>query len=224
MPATPASTAATGPTSSRSENAAMTAAAGMRFGTAPSTKTIPNSAAISSTREERIGSLQREEHGLLRRYLSQLYADYLEGKTSPVSSSLPLIPLEDAIVLPGMALSFDLASAEANAAVDEAMSALEPRRGQVVLVPRHEGRFARIGVVAVIEGEPAMLPQGHRGVTLRALHRAELGRAEAAGGALRIDVTERPDPTDMSDELAERVRAFRAVLESILDARGASRI
>src|SRR5262245_18648494 len=123
-----------------------------------------------------------------------------------------------------MALSFDLASADANAAVDEAMSAPEPERGQVVLVPRHEGRFARIGVVAVIEGEPAMLPHGHRGVTLRALHRAELGRAEAAGGALRIDVVERPDPTDLTDELAEKVRAFRAVVEAILDARNASRI
>ena len=33
--------------------------------------------------------------------------------------SLPLIPLEDALVLPGMALSVDLASPEANAAVDE---------------------------------------------------------------------------------------------------------
>ncbi len=141
-----------------------------------------------------------------------------------MSSSLPLIPLEDAIVLPGMALSFDLASAEANAAVDEALSAPEAQHGLVVLVPRHEGRFARIGVVAVIEGEPAMLPHGHRGVTLRALHRAELGRAEAAGGALRIDVVERPDPTDVSDELAEKVRAFRAVVEAILDARGASRI
>ena len=32
-----------------------------------------------------------------------------------------------------------------------------------------------------------MLPGGARGVTIRALHRAELGRAEAAGGALRIE-------------------------------------
>ena len=33
--------------------------------------------------------------------------------------TLPLIPLEDALVLPGMALSVDLASPEANAAIDE---------------------------------------------------------------------------------------------------------
>ncbi len=128
--------------------------------------------------------------------------------------SLPLIPLEDALVLPGMALSVDLASPEANAAVDEIG---DDRK--VVLVPRVDGRFARIGVIAVLEGEPAMLPGGSRGVTLRALHRAELGRAEAAGGALRIEVTERPDPE--ADEAAQELaREYRGVVEEILEARG----
>ena len=115
--------------------------------------------------------------------------------------SLPLIPLEDALVLPGMALSVDLASPEANAAVDEVG---DDRK--VVLVPRVDGRFARIGVIAVLEGEPAMLPGGSRGVTLRALHRAELGRAEAAGGALRIEVTERPDPQNPGEAIQELAR------------------
>src|SRR5262245_27186768 len=123
------------------------------------------------------------------------------------TTALPLIPLDDVIVLPGMALTVDLASAEANAAVDESLadSALQP--GRVVLVPRTEGRFARIGVVAQIEGDPAMLPGGHRGVTLRALHRAVLGRAEAAGGALRIDVEERPDPEQFDEDVLELARA-----------------
>ena len=129
--------------------------------------------------------------------------------------TLPLIPLEDALVLPGMGLSVDLASAEANAAVDEVG---DDRK--VVLVPRVDGRFARIGVVAVLEGEPAMLPGGHRGVTLRALHRAELGRAEAAGGALRIEVVERPDPADPDEDVQALAREYRAIVEEILEARG----
>ncbi len=129
--------------------------------------------------------------------------------------SLPLIPLEDAIVLPGMAFAFELISPDANVAVDEAGA-----DGHVVLVPKVDGRFARIGVVAAVEGEPAMLPGGHRGVTLRVLHRAELGRADASGGALRIDVEERPDPTEIDEEMAERMRAYRAVVESILESRG----
>ncbi len=108
--------------------------------------------------------------------------------------SLPLIPLEDGIVLPGMAFVFELVSPDANVAVDEVGS-----DGHVVLVPKVDGRFARIGVVAVVEGEPVLLPGGHRGVTLRVLHRAELGRADASGGALRIDVIERPDPTEITE-------------------------
>ena len=78
----------------------------------------------------------------------------------------------------------------------------------------------RSGVVAVLEGEPAMLPGGHRGVTLRALHRAELGRAEAAGGALRIEVVERPDPTEPDEAVQELAREYRAIVEEILEARG----
>src|SRR3954447_4101771 len=133
--------------------------------------------------------------------------------------SLPLIPLEDGIVLPGMAFVFELVSPDANVAVDEVGS-----DGHVVLVPKVDGRFARIGVVAAVEGEPVLLPGGHRGVTLRALHRAELGRADASGGALRIDVTERPDPTEITEELAEQMRAYRAVIESILEARDRGRV
>jgi ATP-dependent Lon protease len=94
----------------------------------------------------------------------------------------------------------------------------------VVLVPKIDGRFARVGVVAVVEGEPVLLPGGHRGVTLRALHRAELGRADASGGALRIDVAERPDSTEITEELAEQMRAYRAVIESILEARDRGRV
>jgi ATP-dependent Lon protease len=118
-----------------------------------------------------------------------------------------------------MAFVYELVSNDANVAVDEAGP-----DGQVVLVPKVDGRFARIGVVAVVEGEPAMLPGGHRGVTLRVLHRAELGRADASGGALRIDVTERPDSTEITEAIGEQMRAYRAVIESILEARDRGRV
>src|SRR4051794_14789457 len=56
--------------------------------------------------------------------------------------TLPLIPLDDAVVLPNMALAVALATDEARAAVDDALSSDGP--AQVVLVPRRDGRFARI--------------------------------------------------------------------------------
>ena len=58
----------------------------------------------------------------------------------------------------------------------------------VVIATRRNGQFSPIGVVAELDGQPAMLPGGHRGATIRALHRAELGKGqgEGIGGALRI--------------------------------------
>ncbi len=138
---------------------------------------------------------------------------------SSAPKSLPLLPLEDAIVLPGMGFTLELLTADANAAVDETGEG-----GEVVLVPKVDGRFARIGVVARIEAGPAILPGGHRGVTLRVLHRAELGRAEAAGTALRIDVVERPDAIVVTEALAEAMATYRVLVESILEARGRQHI
>jgi ATP-dependent Lon protease len=138
---------------------------------------------------------------------------------SETSRSLPLIALNDAIVLPGMAFTFELVSSDADAAVDEA-----GRDGEVVLVPKVDGRFARIGVVAQIDGGPALLPGGHRGVTLRALRRAVLGRADASGGALRIDCEEITDPLTVDAALAEKMNQYRAVIENILELRGRQQI
>jgi ATP-dependent Lon protease len=132
--------------------------------------------------------------------------------------TLPLIPLDDAVVLPNMALAVALATDEARAAVDDALSSDGP--AHVVLVPRREGRFARIGVIAELDGHPAMLPGGARGITIRALHRAELGRADAAGQALRIEAIERPDPEQVSERAHELAHEYRAVVEEILEARG----
>ena len=71
-----------------------------------------------------------------------------------------------------------------------------------------------------------MLPGGIRGATIRALHRAELGQGqgEGVGGALRIDVTEHPDSTEVSEHAHELAREYRVVIEEILEARGASGI
>ena len=132
--------------------------------------------------------------------------------------TLPLIPLDDAVVLPNMALAVSISTTEARAAIDDALSGDAP--AHVVLVTRRDGRFARIGTVAELDGHPAILPGGARGITIRALHRAELGRADAAGQALRIEVTEHPDPDDPSDRAQELAHEYRAILEEILEARG----
>jgi ATP-dependent Lon protease len=137
---------------------------------------------------------------------------------------LPLLPLDDGVILPNMAIAIAITSDEARAAFDDALATDGPPR--VVIATRRDGQFSPIGVVAELDGQPAMLPGGHRGATIRALHRAELGQGqgEGIGGALRISVTEHPDPDEVSEHAHELAREYRIVIEEILEARGASGI
>jgi ATP-dependent Lon protease len=137
---------------------------------------------------------------------------------------LPLLPLDDGVILPNMAIAIAITSDEARAAVDDALASDGPPR--VVIATRRNGQFAPIGVVAELDGQPAMLPGGIRGATIRALHRAELGQGqgEGIGGAFRIAVTEHPDSLEVSEHAHELAREYRIVIEEILEARGASGI
>ncbi len=137
---------------------------------------------------------------------------------------LPLLPLDDGVILPNMAIAIAITSDEARAAVDDALATDGPPR--VVIATRREGKFSPIGVVAELDGQPAMLPGGIRGATIRALHRAELGQGQGTGtgGALRIGVTEHPDSLEVSEHAHELAREYRIVIEEILEARGASGI
>jgi ATP-dependent Lon protease len=137
---------------------------------------------------------------------------------------LPLLPLDDGVILPNMAIAIAITSDEARAAFDDALATDGPPR--VVIATRRNGQFSPIGVVAELDGQPAMLPGGHRGATIRALHRAELGQGqgEGIGGALRIAVTEHPDPEEVSEHAHELAREYRIVIEEILEARGAGGI
>ncbi|MDX6630962.1 MAG: ATP-dependent Lon protease, partial [Gaiellales bacterium] len=137
---------------------------------------------------------------------------------------LPLLPLDDGVILPNMAIAIAITSDEARAAVDDALASDGPTR--VVIATRRNGQFSPIGVVAELDGQPAMLPGGVRGATIRALHRAELGQGqgEGVGGAFRIAVTEHPDSPEVSEHAHELAREYRIVIEEILEARGASGI
>ena len=127
---------------------------------------------------------------------------------------LPVLPLDDAVVLPGMSVTFPVTTQEQAEALDGAVE------GRIVLVPRIEGRFASFGAVAAVVGE-VNLPDGTRGVAVEAAHRAELG--PAAGGpeaGLRLSVRELPDPEDPGAEAHELAREYRALVEEVAELRG----
>src|SRR5918911_3761326 len=91
----------------------------------------------------------------------------------------------------------------------------------VLLVPRHEGVYAKVGTVADVV-ESGRLPGGARVATLTGLHRALLGKAETgAGGRLYVEVEERPDETPPPVRTRELETEYRAVVEEILELRDA---
>ena len=119
--------------------------------------------------------------------------------------SLLLIPLDEAIVFP---------SITATLPVD---TGAEDR---VFLLPRQNGEFGRIGVVAEVI-ERGQLPGGAHVATVVGLHRGLAGAAEPVGDQLRIDVQEIHDGHPQDDRTNELMQEYRAVVEEILELRNA---
>jgi ATP-dependent Lon protease len=120
-------------------------------------------------------------------------------------SKLMLVPLEDIVVFPNMSvtLTVDVGSEE-----------------RVLLVPRHENDYAKIGTVAEVT-DRVRLPGGGRAVALTGLHRGIAGAAESdARGRLRVEVEERPDDENADGRTRELEREYRAIVEEILELRG----
>src|SRR5688572_29418885 len=118
-------------------------------------------------------------------------------------ASLKLIPLDDIVVFPGMAVQLPI----------------DPGgESRVLLIPRHGNGYAKVGVVA--EVSPSKRRKG--GVaSISALHRAVPGVAHADGdGVLRVEVDERPDVSPPPTLTHELEREYRAVVEEILELRG----
>src|SRR5919108_807725 len=117
-----------------------------------------------------------------------------------------LMPLDDTVVFPNMTVTLPLDTTD------------EPR---VLLVPRHEGVYAKVGTVAEVV-ESGRLPGGAPVVTLTGLHRALLGAAETGtGGRLYVEVEERPDENPPPVKTRELETEYRAVVEEILELRDA---
>src|SRR4051794_33916679 len=86
---------------------------------------------------------------------------------------------------------------------------------RVLLVPRHEGDYAKVGTVAEV-GDRVRLPGGARAVSLTGLHRAIAGAAHTdSQGRLRVEVEERPDEEPPGATTRELEREYRATVEEI---------
>src|SRR2546423_3021898 len=91
---------------------------------------------------------------------------------------------------------------------------------RVFLLPRREGEFGRVGVVAEVI-ERGQLPNGTSVATVIGLFRGLAGAAQSsAGDELRVEVQEIHDGQPDDERTHELVREYRAVVEEILELRG----
>ncbi|HTF55447.1 MAG TPA: LON peptidase substrate-binding domain-containing protein, partial [Pseudonocardia sp.] len=134
---------------------------------------------------------------------------------------LPVLPLTDTVVLPGMVVPIRLDQPEPRAAVDAAQtgsSADGDRR--VLLVPRPDGHYATVGTIAVLE-QVGRMPTGEPAAVVRGEQRARIGSGVTGpGAALWVEATPIEDvpTTGRTETLAKE---YKALVVSLLQRRNA---
>ncbi|MEU9185980.1 endopeptidase La [Streptomyces sp. NPDC048484] len=140
--------------------------------------------------------------------------------------TLPVLPLDDEVVLPGMVVPLDLNDAEVRAAV-EAAQAAAPSTGtskpKVLLVPRIDGTYANTGVLGTVE-QVGRLADGDPGALIRGRGRVRVGAGTTGPGAalwvegVQVEETV-PDP--LPGAVTELVKEYKALATNWLKKRAA---
>lgn len=136
--------------------------------------------------------------------------------------ALPVLPLDDTVLLPNMVVPIKLAgedSTDARAAVEAAQAAAVGEKPQVVLVPRLDGKYARVGTLGVVE-QVGRLPGGELAAVVRGTARVRIGAGTTGPGAalwVEVDVVDETPATDRTRELA---REYKGLVTTILQQRG----
>src|SRR3954447_19022501 len=150
-----------------------------------------------------------------------------------MSTTLPVLFLDDTVVLPGMVLPIELTD-QAQASIDAARAARGSGRSadlretsrdplRLLLVPRIDGRTGVVGTLAEVT-QIGRLPSGEPAVVLRATARARIGTGVPGPGAalwVEAEILGVPAATGRARELATE---YKHVLTSILQQRQAYQV
>jgi ATP-dependent Lon protease len=144
--------------------------------------------------------------------------------------TLPVLPLDDEVVLPGMVVPIELSDPEVRGAVEAARSSRGLGRGpgirseesaRILLVPRIGDRgLAGVGTLAVIE-QVGRMPGGTPGAVLRGVSRVRIGSGTTGpGAALWVEGTEIPE-TGQGARADELAKEYKSLVIATLQQRGA---
>ncbi|MEU8513583.1 endopeptidase La [Kitasatospora sp. NPDC048722] len=142
--------------------------------------------------------------------------------------TLPVLPLDDEVVLPGMVVPLDLKDTEVRAAVEAARAAAGGAdKPQVLLVPRVDGSYAAVGTLAAVE-QVGRLADGDPAALVRAVRRVRIGAGTTGpGAALWVETTpfrESSVGMPVAGRAAELVKEYKALSTQWLRRRGAWQI
>ncbi|MGW6537474.1 endopeptidase La [Streptomyces sp. NPDC055051] len=142
-----------------------------------------------------------------------------------VPLTLPVLPLDDEVVLPGMVVPLDLSDNEVRAAVEAAQAAARGASGKprVLLVPRVDGTYAGTGVLGIVE-QVGRLADGDPGALIRGVGRVRIGAGTTGpGAALWVEgsVVAETVPEPLPGSVTELVTEYKALATSWLRKRGA---
>ncbi len=144
--------------------------------------------------------------------------------------TLPVLPLDDDVVLPGMVVPIELSDTEVRGAIEAARNSRGLGRGpgirseekaRVLIVPRIGSRgLAGTGTLAVVE-QLGRMPGGEAGAVLRGVSRVRIGSGTTGpGAALWVEgtVIEETGDYERAEELAKE---YKSLVISVLQTRGA---
>ncbi|WP_407561090.1 endopeptidase La [Streptomyces sp. 184] len=139
--------------------------------------------------------------------------------------ALPVLPLDDEVVLPGMVVPLDLSDGEVRAAVEAAQAAARGsgHKPRVLLVPRVDGTYVGTGVLGRVE-QVGRLADGDPGALIRGVTRIRIGAGTTGpGAALWVEGTEIEEsvPDPVPGAVTELTKEYKAVATDWLRKRGA---
>jgi ATP-dependent Lon protease len=147
--------------------------------------------------------------------------------------TLPVLPLDDDVVLPGMVVPIELTDNEVRGAIDAARNSRglgrapgirSEEKAQLLLVPRIGDRgLAGTGTLAVIE-QVGRLPGGEPGAVLRGVSRVRIGQGTTGtGAALWVEGTV-IDETGSGAHAQELAKEYKSLVIATLQQRGAYQV